>query len=110
MARSERNATIILASDGGEAREHADFVAANGLERFPYVLSEALGKAYGVSKLPYAVLVRPNGHIASLGIVNSREHLESLFEADALGVASIQDYLAREPNSPLFVDATSRKS
>jgi hypothetical protein len=26
------------------------------------------------------------------GIVNSREHLESLFEAKRLGLASIQDY------------------
>lgn len=109
MARSERKVTIILASDGGEAREHAAYAAANGLERFPYVLSEPLGKAYGVSKLPYAVLIRPDAHIASLGIVNSREHLESLFEADALGVASIQDYLARDPGSPLYVDASSGK-
>jgi hypothetical protein len=28
------------------------------------------------------------------GLVNSREHLESLFEAKRLGVASIQDYFA----------------
>jgi hypothetical protein len=28
--------------------------------------------------------------------VNSREHLESLIEAKALGVASIQEWVARE--------------
>jgi len=27
------------------------------------------------------------------GLINSREHLESLFEAKRLGVASVQDYL-----------------
>ncbi|HEY5645871.1 MAG TPA: thioredoxin-like domain-containing protein [Pseudomonadales bacterium] len=108
MARSERQVSIVLASDGGEADEHRAYARANGLDRFPYVLSEALGKSYGVSKLPYAVLIRPDGRIASLGIVNSREHLESLFEAEALGVASIQDYLARDRESPLYVDATSR--
>ena len=48
-----------------------------------------------MSKLPYAVLIRPDATIASLGIVNSREHLESLFEAQALGVDSIQTYLAQ---------------
>jgi len=86
-------------------------VAKHQLEAFPYVISELLGKSYGVGKLPYAVLIRPNATIASLGIVNSREHLESLFEAQALGVASIQDYLAK--NQPenndadaLYTDAT----
>jgi hypothetical protein len=31
--------------------------------------------------------------VRSKGLVNSREHLESLLEADERGVASIQDYL-----------------
>ena len=30
------------------------------------------------------------------GIVNTREHLESLFSADELGVGSIQEFLDRE--------------
>jgi hypothetical protein len=37
--------------------------------------------------------VDSTGLISSLGIVNSREHLESLFEAERMDVASIQDYL-----------------
>ena len=37
--------------------------------------------------------------IASLGLVNSREHLESLFEAKERGVASMQDFLARRNGS-----------
>jgi hypothetical protein len=45
--------------------------------------------------LPYAVLLDEEGRVASLGLINSREHLESLFEAKEHGVASIQDYLAR---------------
>jgi len=48
-----------------------------------------------VSKLPYAVLLDEAGRVASLGLVNSREHLESLFEAKERGVASIQDFLSR---------------
>lgn len=102
---------IVLASDGDDLEEHNSYVANHQLEAFPYVISELLGKSYGVGKLPYAVLIRPNATIASLGIVNSREHLESLFEAQALGVASIQDYLAK--NQPenndadaLYTDAT----
>lgn len=64
----------------------------------PYVLSEPLGRQLGVSKLPYGVLLNEAGKIAAFGLVNSREHLESLFEAKERGVASIQQYLARRQN------------
>jgi methylamine dehydrogenase accessory protein MauD len=49
---------------------------------------------YAVGKLPYAVLIDADGIIRAKGIVNTREHLESLFEAERRGVASIQQYLA----------------
>jgi hypothetical protein len=48
-----------------------------------------------VSKLPYGVLIDEQGRIASLGIVNSREHLDSLFEAKERKVASIQEFVGR---------------
>lgn len=85
---------VVLAGDG-EPRGYHAMVAQHGLEDVPLVLSEALGRAYGVSKLPYAVLLDEHGRLASLGLINSREHLESLFEAKERGVASIQDFLAR---------------
>jgi methylamine dehydrogenase accessory protein MauD len=84
----------ILASDGDEAA-HRRLMMAEGLAGFPYVLSEDLGRRFGVSKLPYAVLIGEDGKIASLGLVNTREHLESLFEAKERGVASLQDFLAK---------------
>ena len=85
---------VILASDGAE-QDHAAYVRRKELDGFPYVVSELLGKTYGVSKLPYAVLVDESGHIASMGIINSREHLESLFEAKERKVASIQVYMKK---------------
>jgi len=85
---------VVLASDGDPA-DHRRLVMAHALSDFPYVLSEVLGRALGVSRLPYAVLLDEQGRIASLGLVNSREHLESLFEAKERGVASIQQYLAQ---------------
>lgn len=85
---------VVLASDGDLAA-HRRLVMAEGLAGFDYVLSESLGRALGVSKLPYAVLIDEEGNIASLGLVNNREHLESLFEAKERRVASIQEYLAR---------------
>jgi methylamine dehydrogenase accessory protein MauD len=83
---------IVLASDGESAR-HAQFVKDKGLSRFPYVLSEHLGRSFGVSKLPYAVLIDEAGKLSATGLVNTREHLESLFVAKESGVGNIQQFL-----------------
>ncbi len=83
---------IVLASDG-ELAEQREFVQAQGLEAFRYVVSTPLGVTYQVSRLPFAVLIDETGTLRARGIINSREHLESLFEAKRLGVASLQDYM-----------------
>jgi methylamine dehydrogenase accessory protein MauD len=85
---------VVLASDG-EAGKHEAFVRDKGLTKFPYVLSEQLGRSYGVSKLPYAVLIDEAGKLSSTGLVNTREHLESLFVAKETGVSSIQQFLSQ---------------
>ena len=83
---------ITLASDG-DRDENAAFRTRNALEGFAYVLSPALGMAYQINRLPYAVLLDEHGIVLARGLINSREHLESLFEAKRLGVASVQRYL-----------------
>ena len=83
---------IVLASDGDLAEQHA-FVREQSLELFPYVVSAPLGISYQVNRLPYAVLIDAEGVLRARGIINSREHLESLFDAKRRGVASLQDYL-----------------
>ena len=95
-ARREREwLAVVLASDGPRA-EHEAFVAAEELATFPYVISPALGITYQVGKLPYAVLLDAAGVVRARGLVNTREHLESLFEAHERGVASIQDWARQE--------------
>jgi methylamine dehydrogenase accessory protein MauD len=84
---------IILASDGAPD-EHREYVRANGLGGVPYVLSAPLGMTYQVSRLPFAALLDEAGILRARGLVNSREHLESLFEAKRLGVSSLQEYFA----------------
>jgi methylamine dehydrogenase accessory protein MauD len=92
--RDERDwLDIILASDGN-TDEHRDYIRANGLGGIPYVLSAPLGMTYQVSRLPFAALMDEAGVLRARGLINSREHLESLFEAKRLGVASLQDYFA----------------
>jgi methylamine dehydrogenase accessory protein MauD len=85
---------IVLASDGDPVA-HREFVRSHGLSDFPYVVSAPLGMTYQVSRLPFAALLDRGGKLRARGLVNSREHLESLFEAQRLGVASLQDYFAR---------------
>ena len=89
---------VVLASDGPHA-EHEAFVQAERLEGFTYLLSAPLGVTYQVAKLPYAVLIDGAGHVRAKGLVNTREHLESLFEAKERGLASIQDFVHRGADS-----------
>ena len=90
---------VILASDGESAddrRAHKAFIETHRLDSGRYVVSHLLGLAFVVEKLPFAALIDKAGVIRAKGLVNSREHLESLFEAHERGVASLQEYLASE--------------
>lgn len=96
-----KSAQVILASDAGsdgketanEQKQHEQFIQQYQLPADHYVLSRTLGLAFMVEKLPFAALIDKDGVLRAKGIVNSREHLESLFEAQAKGVASLQEYL-----------------
>lgn len=83
---------VVLASDG-ESAEHLAFVREQGLQGMPYVLSTELGLTYRVSRLPYGILIDAQGIVRAKGLVNSREHLDSLLNAHDLGAPSIQQYL-----------------
>lgn len=105
---------VVYASAGEDVQAQERFVTGAGLPRGSYVISDALGMAFGVAKLPFAALIGPDGCISSLGLVNTREHLESLFEARRLGVASLQDYVSRQasarspaPENALDADAVT---
>lgn len=87
-----RSLRIVLASDG-EAASHLQFLQAQGLQDFPYVLSQDLGMAYKVSRLPYGVVLDRTGVVVTKGLVNSREQLDSLLNAHDMGQHSIQKYL-----------------
>lgn len=91
---------MVFTSDGDEP-EQREFVGRYHLEDFPMVLSSELGMTYHVSKLPYAVLIDEEGRVRAKGLVNTREHLESIIQAKEMGVASIQEYLQARHPEPL---------
>lgn len=94
VKENAKTTRLVLASDGDEPLQRK-MIERERLGELPFVLSTDLGRAHGVGKLPYAVLLGPDGTIAAKGLVNNREHVESLFEAQRTGIASIQDYMAR---------------
>jgi methylamine dehydrogenase accessory protein MauD len=94
LATAERGTLdIILASDGDPA-EHRAFWQREKLG-LPYVLSADLGITFQIGKLPYAVVIAPDGRVRSKGLVNTREQIESLLEADERGVPTMQEFLKR---------------
>lgn len=97
LAASERRRlTLVFASDGDDLQAHRAYIADMGIGEHPYVVSRDLGMAFEVGKLPFAVLIDRQGVLRSKGLVNNREHLESLVEAMDSGFTSIQDYMFGE--------------
>jgi methylamine dehydrogenase accessory protein MauD len=96
LARKEASRMrLLFASDGDSREQHLAYAKDLGLGDYPYVLSQELGMTYQVSKLPFALLIGADGTLQSKGLVNTREHLESLIEAMDSGVATLQEYVGR---------------
>lgn len=95
MARGDK-LRLLFASDGQTIDAHAAYVERMQLGDYPYLVSSELGMQFGADKLPYAALIDEAGILRSRGLVNSREHLESLVESMRSGFQSLQDYLVHE--------------
>lgn len=93
FARSERKVVELVLMGDGEREAHRTMAAEHGVRDLPFAISPIVGMRFGIGKLPYAVLIDAEGVVRAKGIVNSREHLESLLVAQETGYASIQDYL-----------------
>lgn len=91
FARDER-VTLTFVGDDDVAAQRA-MIAQHVLDGYAFVNGPDVGQAYGVAKLPFAVLLNAEGTILSKGLVNSREHLESLIVAHEMGIATVQDYI-----------------
>jgi methylamine dehydrogenase accessory protein MauD len=95
LATAEGSALrLVLASDGDPA-EHRAFAMQHQLQRFPYLLSTHMGMTFRVSRLPFGVLIGADGIVKSKGLVNNREQLESLLNAQDLGVSSVQNFIEK---------------
>jgi methylamine dehydrogenase accessory protein MauD len=100
---------LLFASDGDKREQHLAYAQDLQLDDYPYVLSQAFGMAYHVSKLPFALLIGADGSLQSKGLVNTREHLESLVEAMDSGIATLQDYVSLVADSHSNVETAVKE-
>lgn len=84
---------VILVGDGELAEQRA-MIEQYALGNLAYINSPQVGMTFQVGKLPYAVLIDAEGIVRAKGLVNNREHLESLIVAEETGFGTIQSYLA----------------
>ena len=96
IAKAEK-ISVVMISDGAPD-EHKRFLDNHEMGQIRYVVSAEAGMAFQVGKIPYGVLIDPQGVIRSKGLTNTREHLESLLEADKTGFASLQQYMSSRKN------------
>ena len=99
FARTESLDIVFIGDD--EVSEQRSMIERLDMDGLPFVNSSIVGRTFHVDRLPHAVLIGESGTVLSKGLVNSREHLESLVTAHEMGVVSVQDYLknSKAPHS-----------
>ena len=91
FARREALDVVFIGDD--DPADQRRMIADLGVADMTFVNGSEAGRAFHVDKLPHAVLLDHDGVIVSKGLVNSREHLESLVVSHEMGMKSVQDYI-----------------
>jgi methylamine dehydrogenase accessory protein MauD len=95
FAAAERVGLVFIGDDDPGVQRA--LVEKQGLAGYPFINDASIGRTFEVDKLPHAVLLDAGGVVLAKGLVNSREHLESLIISHEMGVKSVQDYIAGLP-------------
>lgn len=70
----------------------------------PFIISDNLALHYKVSLVPYGIVIDQAGIVRAKGLVNSHSDIDSLLNAEEMGVRSIQQFLEHQketqPSSP----------
>ncbi len=96
IAREQAERLEVIYVSDGDLEAQRKLITEFKLESARYVVGPEVGMTYQIGKLPYAALIDSSGTLRAKGLVNSREHLDSLFEVEHLGSATLQDYLHRD--------------
>jgi methylamine dehydrogenase accessory protein MauD len=98
FAKTEKLDIVFVGDD--DVDEQRAMIARLDMGGLPFINSSIVGRTFHVDRLPHAVLIGDGGTVLSKGLVNSREHLESLITAHEMGVVSVQDYLKNSHSKP----------
>ena len=93
QAFAETEALDLVFVGDGDEQEHRQMATKYGIAPERFINSATIGRAFQVGKLPYAVLISELGIVVAQGLVNTREHLESLIVSHETGLRSVQEYL-----------------
>ncbi|MFT8897753.1 MAG: methylamine utilization protein MauD [Acetobacter sp.] len=91
FCRKEHVDLVFAGDDAPEVQQR--FVQQSGIKTDCFINDPTIGRVLEVDKLPAAFLLSSEGVILSRGLVNSREHLESLLNAWESGFTTVQDYI-----------------
>lgn len=103
VAQQEKHRlNIVLASFAGDESSNRSYVEEHGLSHLPYVFSFDLAHMFTISGAPYALVVDQAGILRTKGLVNNREHLDSLLnvlDGDYENIQAFWESRARKSES-----------
>jgi methylamine dehydrogenase accessory protein MauD len=89
---SQTDAIWVMVS--GSQETQLEYALQNGLTNFPVTAEEQLPPGWRVRGAPFGLWIDGAGQVRSKGMVNYREHLESLRNAAEMGHASMESYVS----------------
>lgn len=92
LAVTEGDTAVVIQTGDGDVERTRVYAAQHGISHLPFVLSKSLNQQFGIWSAPYAVVVDKNGVVRAKGVVNGREHLDSLLSAVDLGQPTLQSF------------------
>jgi len=102
LARQEKDVVeVVLAGFNGDAPSNRAYAQKIGVAHFPFFLSRDFAYNNAVFTAPYALMIDREGTLRSKGVVNNKEHLDSLLNALDLGVANREEFFRRSYRPPL---------
>ena len=81
--------TVLVMVHGSQQLQQA-YVRKHGLENYRLIQEEDLPESWTVGGAPFGVWLDRNGEVRAKGLLDRREHLESLYHAAASGIPTIQ--------------------
>jgi methylamine dehydrogenase accessory protein MauD len=98
------NLKIVLASFNGDEATNRAYATKHDLGHLDFIFSPDLARTFSILTAPYALLVDRMGVLRTKGLVNSREHIESLLNTVDGGYESIQAFQFAQERTKMISD------